>query len=181
MWATLLLFAVSSVWLPGGPERSAMLVPLAAIAAFTYVGLWLPSLRVSDEAVTVRNVLRTVTIPWNALVHVDTKYNLSLHVPGRTVNVFAAPAPGTVTAARLARRSKREGRSLDAPRPGDLSGTDSGDAASLVRERWAELQHEGRIEAGVADQTPVAIRWNADALTVLLGGIAVSAAALTLF
>ena len=178
VWAVLLLFAVSTLWLPGGPARFAGLVPLAAVAAITYVGLWLPNLRVSDEEITVRNVLRTVTIPWNTLVHVDTKYNLSLHVPGRAVNVFAAPAPGTVTASRLARRSKREGRSLDAPRPGDLSGTDSGDAAAIVRDRWAELQRSNRVEAGVAEQTPVTSRWNADTLAVLLVGVAASAAAL---
>ncbi|WP_157000446.1 PH domain-containing protein [Leucobacter komagatae] len=179
--AVLLVFAISTVWLPGGPERFVGLVPLAALAALSYVGLWLPYLRVGDDSITVRNVLRTVTIPWNALVHVDTKYNLTLHVPGRTVNVFVAPAPGTVTAARLARRSKREGRSLDAPRPGDLSGTDSGDAAALVRTRWAELQHSERVAAGVADTTPVISQWNTGTLAVIVGGVVLSAAALLLW
>ena len=180
IWAVLLVFAVSAVWLPGGAERFAGLVPLAALAALAYVALWLPNLRVSDEGITVRNVLRTVSIPWEALVHVDTKYALTLNVPGRAVPVFVAPAPGTVTASRLARRSRREGRSLEAPRPGDLVGTDSGDAAALVRERWAELQQAGRIEAGIAEQAPVTSRWNADTLTVALLGAGASAAALLL-
>lgn len=178
VWAVLLVFAVSMAWLPGGSERFVGLVPLAALAALTYVGLWRPQLTVSDDGLVVRNVLHTVMIPWNALVHVDTKYNLTLHVPGRAVNVFAAPAPGTVTAARLARRSKRAGTRVDAPRPGDLEGTDSGDAAALVRDRWAELQREHLIDAGVADETPVVRRWNADTVAVLGIGLVVSAAAL---
>lgn len=180
MWAVLALVGLGVLWLPGGPGRFAWLVPLAALAGIAGVALWLPRLLVSDAEITVRNVLRTVSIPWDALVHVDTKYSLSLHVPGRAVSVFAAPAPGTVAASRLARRSAREGRSVDAPRPGDLAGTDSGDAAALVRERWEELKRTGRITAGVAGQTPVRSLWNVGALAVLLGGAAASAAVLLL-
>ena len=180
IWAVLLVFAVSMAWLPGGPGKYAAAVPLLALAALTYVGLWRPSLTVSDDQLLVRNVLHTCAIPWNALVHVDTKYSLTLHVPGRAINVFAAPAPGTVTAARLARRSKRAGQPLDAPRPGDLVGADSGDAAALVRERWAALQRQHRIEAGVADSTLVSRRWNVDTVAVLVCGAVASAAALLL-
>ncbi|WP_035876892.1 PH domain-containing protein [Cryobacterium sp. MLB-32] len=153
------LCAVSAVALSlTGQEL--FLIPTGFIVLLCWVYLWAPSVCVSDRAVTVRNPLRTIEIPWAALVQVDTKFSLTLFTPGRRWPVWVAPAPGRGTV----RRANRAGESVDRtrfmtvePRPGDLPGTESGDAAQLVRNRWDRLQATGAIEAGVAEQTPVTL------------------------
>ncbi|KGJ81102.1 hypothetical protein GY21_01675 [Cryobacterium roopkundense] len=136
------------------------LIPTGFIVLLGWVFLWAPSVRVSDAAVTVRNPLRAIVIPWQALIQVDTKFSLTLYTPGRSWPVWVAPAPGR----GAVRRANRAGTSVDRtpfmtvePRPGDLPGTESGDAAQLVRDRWSRLQASGVIEAGVAEHTPVEI------------------------
>ena len=55
-------------------------------------------------------------------------------------------------------------------RPGDLKGTDSGQAARLVRGRWEELIESGSLDAGNADTTTVRVtlRWTAIVTTAVL-------------
>jgi hypothetical protein len=155
---------VSYIAVHSGLRQPLVLLPVALVALFAWTALWRPHLVVDDDGVEVRNVFRTVFIPWNALIHVDTKHALTLFTPGRRISVWAAPAPGRAAAARAA-RAERRGKVGPAPtrddgtvRPSDLLGTDSGQAAYLVRDRWSELRESGRLEAGVADTTPVSIR-----------------------
>ncbi|WP_354498172.1 PH domain-containing protein [Mycetocola sp. 2940] len=181
VWALCAVLAVGAVISAESASQYWFLVPLAWIGACSFVALWQPRLRVDDVSVTVRNVMRTITIPWEALIHVDTKYALALYTPGKSFSVWAAPAPGSITVLRLARRDSRStsDRSLTT-RPGDLPGTDSGDAAAMVRSRWESLKSRNLIATGIADTAPVAVRWNvATIATAVLGGGA-SLVALTL-
>lgn len=160
----------------GGPNRPLAIVPAAFVGLFAWTVLWRPYLRVDDTGVRVRNVLESVDIPWAALIHVDTRFALSLHTPRRQFSVWAAPAPGR-TGTAMARRAERHGRVDAAPsvdgrvRPGDLVGSESGQAAYLVRDRWKQLLDSGAIESGIADTTPVRVRWHwfIDLSLVLLG------------
>lgn len=154
--------------------------PRGAVAA-VIVGLWLgyavlvllwsPALVVDDRGARIRNPLRSIEVAWDALIHVDTKYALTLFTPGRRWPVWVAPQPGALAARRAARRSRDEDRSaprspLDTGvRVGDLPGTESGDAAALVRQRWAK--HADRSADADAIAVPVTVHWARVAALVL--------------
>jgi hypothetical protein len=165
--------------------RLLYIVPGALFAFVAWAMLWRPQLTVADDGITVVNVTRTVHIPWEALIAVDTKFALTLYTPGHRFPVWAAPAPGTGSTLRATRNETR-GR-LGRPRvedsvrrPGDLLGTESGAAAEVVRRRWTMLQDSGAIDAGRADETPVAVRWHIAALVALVVLLAATVAALLL-
>jgi len=165
--------------------RLVYIVPGAMFAFIAWAMLWRPLLIVADDGITVVNVTRTVEIPWEALIAVDTKYALTLYTPGHRFPVWAAPAPGTTSTLR-ATRNETKGR-VGHPRvqetmrrPGDLLSTESGAAAEVVRRRWTTLQDSGAIDAGRADETPVSIHWHIASLVVLLLLAAGSVAALLL-
>lgn len=158
------------------------LVPCAFVALFGWEVLWHPQLRVDDDGVLLTNALRSVWVPWPALVHIDTKYALTLYTPGRRYAAWVAPAPGrgaTFRASRAGGDIAPRAVPLEngGARPGDLLGTDSGEAAQLVRDRWSRLRDAGLIEAGVADTTEVRVRWHvaADAGLVVLAAASVVA------
>lgn len=153
--------------------RLLYIVPCALFAVLAWAMLWRPRLTVSEERIELVNVTRTVSIPWDALINVETKYALTLYTPGRQFPVWSAPAPGTLSTLRATRREtkgREGGPTVDGSlrRPGDLLSTESGAAAEVVRRRWTHLQESGAITAGIADATPVAIRWHVATLTALI-------------
>lgn len=159
-----------------GIQISGKYLPLVALVAFlAWAGLWRPYVRVTETQVTLGNVLSTTEVPWAALIQVETRYALTLVTPQGRYSATAAPAPGRLTVA-LSRRDMSgiaSSASDGSVRPGDLPNTDSGVAAHLVRSRWDQLVADGRIELGVADQTPVQRLWHWPAIAisaVLLAG-----------
>jgi len=178
-WALDAFALVAYITVHDGLRNPWVLVPVALVAVAIWTGLWRPRVVIDDERIELRNVFRTITVPWPALIHVDTKYALTLYTPGHHYAAWAAPAPGRTGAAIAARKQDR-GRAAMAPvsddgkiRPGDLTASESGQVAYLVRDRWAKLREEGRIEAGVADETPVGSQvhwWWCGTMAVLLVG-----------
>lgn len=173
-------FVVATVLYGANPDRALVAVPGAAVAVIAWVALWRPTVSVDADRVRVVNVLRTIDIPWAALIRVDTRYALTLYTPGRRFTAWAAPAPGR-TGTSLARRAERNGRVAAAPRqdgearPGDLMASESGQAAAIVRDMWERLREDGTLAVGVADTTPIAVRWHwaSGGAAVLLSGAAV--------
>ena len=163
-------------------RRLLYLVPCALFAYLAWAMLWRPRFDVHAEGLTVLNVTRTIEIPWGALIHVDTKYALTLYTPGHRYAVWSAPAPGTASTLR-ATRNETKGRigrpsvEKSVRRPGDLLSTESGQAAEVVRRRWTQLVDAGALEPGVADQLPVRVRWHfvTIGVTVLLAAATVAA------
>lgn len=165
--------------------RLLYIVPGALFALIGWAMLWRPLFVVDRDGLTVVNVTRTVHIPWEALIHVDTKYALTLYTPGKKFPVWSAPAPGTSRTLRATREETkgRVGRpSVESSvrRPGDLLSTESGAAAEVVRRRWAELQASGAIEPGRADEAPVTSRWHVATLCAAVVLAAGTVAALLL-
>lgn len=165
--------------------RLLYLVPVALFALIGWALLWRPRLLVDDEGVTAVNVSRTVGVPWAALIHVDTKYALTLYTPGHRYPVWSAPAPGTASTLRATRNETRGrvGRPSvedSVRRPGDLLSTESGAAAEVVRRRWKQLQDTGAIEPGLADETPVTVRWHIATLAAIAVLVVATVAALLL-
>jgi hypothetical protein len=147
--------------------------------------LWRPRFEIERSGLTVLNVTRTIEIPWRALIHVDTKYALTLYTPGHRYAVWSAPAPGTASTLR-ATRNETKGR-VGSPsvgssvrRPGDLLSTESGQAAEVIRRRWTRLRDSGALEPGFADETPVQVRWHLVTLGVTVALAAGTVAALLL-
>lgn len=174
VWA-LSAFMVGSA-VVSGDARFASLYPAAALLGFfAWAALWRPYVAVGPKGVTLRNVTHVVETPWAALVQVDTRYALTLNTPAGRFAAWAAPAPGLVGSLMARRRhGDREARaSGEALRSGDLIGTESGDAALVVREQWRSRLERGQVETGIADEVPVRRRWDAP----VLGAFAVLAAA----
>jgi hypothetical protein len=147
-------------------DRVLALVPTAFGVLLGWVALWRPRLSVDDDGMEVVNVFHTVRVPWAALVHVDTRFALTLVTPNRRVSVWAAPAPGRAGVALARRENQRHGRVVPEAedgnrRAGDLLSTASGDAAYLIRQRWHELRERDAIELGTADsvRVPVTLHW----------------------
>lgn len=140
-------------------------------AALVWAVLWAPYVAVDDDAVVVANVLTEHRVAWAALIHVETRYALVLHTPGRHISATAAPAPGALGGIRSARAHRRSGDTrAQGIRPGDLPTTDSGRAADLVHTRWDALRDAGRVELGVADVTPVQTRVRVGPIAALVLG-----------
>lgn len=158
--------------------RGATLVyiaPVAAVAFAVWMVLWRPTVRVSDGGVRLVNVTRTIDIPWEAVIQVDTRFALTLRTPQGRYTATAAPAPGRLNmtfgrAEIIPGRAKIDGQA----RPSDSSRTDSGAAAYLVRDRWTKLSDAGRIELGVAETTPVRLAWHWRSLAICAILLAVS-------
>jgi hypothetical protein len=149
-------------------------LPLAvALGLLAWLVFWHPRVEVTDQGVTLVNPLRTVTVPWAALINVETQYALTLVTPDGRHRAWAAPGPGrhaVVTASNdeLSGMSRTARDSRGAVAIGDLPSAASGQVARLVRRRWEHLVESEQLPIGVADDTPVVTRWNVPAL-VLLG------------
>ncbi|MCH1882593.1 PH domain-containing protein [Agrococcus sp. ARC_14] len=142
----------------------ATIIVAAWLAYAAYVAMWAPALVVDAHGSEIRNPLRTIRVAWDALIHVDTKFALTLFTPGRSWSVWCAPQASALIARRKARRFRddrdpRDPRSpLDAGmRIGDLPGTESGDAAALVRDRWDRLANGSADAEAIA--VPVTVHW----------------------
>lgn len=157
-------------------------LPLAVfLGLLAWLAFWHPRVEVSDDEVTLVNPLRTIHVPWAALINVETQYSLTLVTPGGSYRAWAAPGPGrhaVVTAGNdeLAGVSRMARDSRGAVAIGDLPSAPSGRVAALVRRRWEHLVESEQLAAGVADDTPVLTTWNGPAIVLLavaLVGVAV--------
>jgi hypothetical protein len=157
-----------------GPGALAGTAPLVLVAYLGWQLFWMPAVVVHDGGITLENPFRSITVPWPALVHVDTRFALTLITADKSYTSWAAPAPG-IWGGRNARPDDLQGLPATtygpgkSVRPGDLKSTDSGQAARLVRARWHELVEGGGLAADDATTTvTVTIRWAAAGAVVLL-------------
>lgn len=97
------LVAVVSVMVQDGAAEALRALPLAALVAVVVGALfWRPGVEVSDGEVVVRNVLRTVRVPWPTYREVEYGWSLVVRTTDGDVTVFAAPR-ASATARRLRR------------------------------------------------------------------------------
>ncbi|MHA7281572.1 PH domain-containing protein [Arthrobacter sp. TMS2-4] len=151
--------------------------PLIGVAYAGWWLFWYPAVVFTEDAVTLRNPLATIRIPWSALIDVDTKYALKLVTPSGAHTAWAAPAPGVwgthagkpEHVRNLPSTSYGPGGSV---RPGDMKNTDSGYAAYEVRTRWQALVESGGID--VDHPASVHRRWN---WSCIAGAVLLAAAA----
>jgi hypothetical protein len=163
--------------LTDGVGRAVLAAPIALAAGLlAWLLFWYPRVDVRDDGVLVVNPWRTITVPWEALVHVTTHYALTLVTPRGRIVVWAAPGPGRHSV-MIAGSDDLKGlpRSTYDARGavglGDLPTSSSGGAGALVRAHWEHLVETGQLDAGRADVTPVPVHWHTTAIAVLLGAL----------
>jgi hypothetical protein len=160
----------AAAWVDEGLAAALSALPACAgLALAGWLAFWYPRVEIDDDEVRLVNPLRTIAVPWPALVNVTTQYAMTLVTPHAQYRAWAAPGPGAGHVARAAAADLR-GATTDvrgAVPMGDLPSAPSGHAALLVRRRWSQLVEEDRVEAGIAESTPVTQYWNAPAIAAL--------------
>lgn len=148
---------------PADGLRTLPLFLLAPLVVWAFFGR--PAVVVSDGGVEVRNVLRTVELPWPSIERIDTKYALTLYTAYGVYAAWAAPAPSrsqTLNAVPSDTRHLPETSYIGGGiRPGDLVGTASGDAAAYIRRRWEALRDAGYLNAPLLERDRPRVRWHA--------------------
>lgn len=158
VWAFAALMAFTAI--TGTPALLWLAPASALLVVWGWAALWQPHVAISDAGVYLSNVTHTVEVPWSALIDVQTRYALTLVTPRGRFVAWSAPAPSALGSLAAGRRSaNRERRAAgDTVRPGDLIGTESGEAATIIREQWRARIARDEIAIGVADEQTVVRR-----------------------
>lgn len=137
---------------------------LGLVVLLTWAVLVRPAVIVHDGGVDLRNVLRTVHLPWPAVVRVDTRYALTLVTRDRSYSAWAAPAPSRAQTLRSSPADLEHLASSatigGAVRPGDLLSSASGQAAELIRRRWQSLADDGAFSGPAVELATPQVRWH---------------------
>jgi hypothetical protein len=135
---------------------------------------WRPCVVVSNGGVRLVNVTRTIDVPWPSITDVETRYALTLVTAYGRFAAWAAPAPSAGTALRTAMRSRPPAGEDEVVRTvtkGEMAGTPSGDAATMVRRRWDRLRADGFLDDPRLEFEAPPIRWHWK-IGLLLAGLA---------
>ena len=151
--------------------------PFALVGYAAWAIFWLPSVTVSDGGVELRNVLRTIHLPWPSIERIDTKFALTLYTSFGSYAAWAAPAPtrysvGSVDKTEIGRLPEST-FFAGTIRPGDNPTSDSGQAALIVRMRWEHLRDAGHLDGARLESDRPAVRWHI-ATTVTLAVLLVA-------
>jgi hypothetical protein len=121
---------------------------------------WNPSIRISSDVVVIDNVFRIFQLNWSSINRIDTKYSLTLETNFGVIRAFGAPAPSRYAGFMASRtdaahlpESSFIGKGL--VRPGDLTSSDSGVAAYLIRSHWEILRDRNEL----INKPKVETRW----------------------
>lgn len=143
-----------------------------------------PAVIISDGGVALRNVLRTVELPWPAIQRIETKYALTLETAYGPYNAWAAPVPGRTLASNRThitmRHQPESAYAAGGLRPGDLEGSPSGDASAYIRRRWEALRDAGHLDDPRLERQRPVVRWHPGPLLLVAALAAASAVSLSL-
>lgn len=156
-----------------------VLGPMVLVATTAWLVLANPHVRVDDSSVTVVNPLRTFVVDFQSVTEVVTRFALTIHAADHTVVAWSAPAPSGRDRVFGGRDRRHDADAKSVPpsairvdgtvRPGDLPGSSSGDAASMVRRRWESARASGALDE--LPVTPVRAEWNRVPLLLVALGI----------
>jgi hypothetical protein len=165
-------------------------VLLGTLGWFVWLAFWRPCVVTGDEGVELRNLVRDVEIPYDAIEDVETRFSLTIRAGGRAYSAWGAPAPSGASSMRDAMRRRPAAdagqRWKDAPRsvreqgtarPGDDAGTASGAPATVIRRELERRERSGRRSAAGAHANvrvrPALIVISAVAVLASIGAIVV--------
>jgi len=160
-------------------------LPITALVVyFIWAAYFDPAVIVTPAGVEIKNITRTIELPWPAIERIETKFALTLYTRFGAYSAWAAPAPGRAEIGRsggAAMRAAASGAPLDmdgrvyrsqaASIPssaisggtisaGDLPNSSSGEAAAIVRRRWEELRDAGYLDNPRLETTKPRITWH---------------------
>ncbi|WP_182113315.1 MULTISPECIES: PH domain-containing protein [unclassified Actinotalea] len=138
----------------------------AALAGLAVLAVWAlfarPAVEVSDGEIVIRNVLRTVRIPWPTVEGADVRWNLVVRTTSGEWTAWAAP------------RSSDTARPLRRGRQGPAEA-----AADAIDERLTELRAAGHLDGARETAREHGIRptvtWHAGTLLAAAGLVVVAA------
>lgn len=176
------------VTIDGGWVDGLQIAPWLALFAVTcWAAFWQPRVVVSDAGVRVVNVTRTIDVPWPALQHIETRFALTLVTAYGKFTAWAAPAPSARTAVQSVvdrpMAGRPDGRALtyaDVQRLGDMPDTPSGDAATMVRRRWAQLVESGHLDDPQLEFSRPPVTWHLRTLALVVALIGAGVAGFAL-
>lgn len=141
------------------------LPPLTLAVTLVWALFWRPAVLVDDGGVTLRNIVRTIELPWPAIHRIDTKWALTLYTAYGEFTAWAAPAPGRHGTRQFA---QAEGRHLPESsygpdrtiRPGDTPSSPSGSAALVIRRTWERLRDAGYLDDPKLERAQPRVTWH---------------------
>jgi len=145
-------------------------IPITAlVVVLVWAAFYFPAVIISPAGVEIRNITRTIALPWPAIQQIETKYALTLFTAYGSYSAWAAPAPGRAEIGRAGNAKVFRDNAAGLPSSviaggtissGDLLNSDSGQAANLVRQRWEELRAAGFLNNPVLERTRPKITWH---------------------
>ncbi|MDP9418105.1 MAG: PH domain-containing protein [Actinomycetota bacterium] len=132
-WFALAVVLAADILVRG--EGKAARVTLGAVALITvvvYGVAFRPAVEVDDDGVTLRNVVRDVTVPWSRVTDISARWALGVHTADARFDSWAVTGRG---------RTEQEKRSETAARSGerDRRHVDfAGFVVAQVLRRWQE-------------------------------------------
>lgn len=167
--AVALIALVTFVTEEGPTALLTTLAPVALVGALAWAVFWNPRVLVDEDAITIVNVLRTVSVPWRRFKQADSKWALTITTTaGATYTAWAVPA-GSGFGARLVPNRQQQGDWAPAQRK--LASTGTAEAATMaIGERVRERQKPGDSDAAVTvtpNTLPIAVVGALAVLTAL--------------
>lgn len=135
----------------GGPAELVRYggIPLLGVVV-VWALFWYPQVEVSDGEIVLRNVLRTVAIPWPTLRGVDTRLSLTVETTDGTFTAWAAPARSAMSA-RADAATPRGPRLVPARRARGAADGHTADVVALeIASRRQALELAGHLHPGPA-------------------------------
>lgn len=169
-WAVCAVTVATSAW-ADPVEGLRVAAPAALVSLVVWALLGHPAVVVTPAGVELRNVLRTIELPWPTIRLVDTRYALTLHTAYGVYAAWAAPAPSRSAALRAGPGDLTavpgSARGAGGVRPGDLPSTPSGEAALVVRRRWEQLRDAGHLDDPRLERERPRVRWHVRTLAAV--------------
>ena len=104
-----------------------------------------PKIEIFDEGIRITNPIQRITVGWDRVEEIEARYTMSIHVAGKRIYAWAAPAPGRYHA-RSIHPSEVKGMDLGVGgeiRPGESPRSESGQASYIAKLRWRNFEALG--------------------------------------
>jgi len=149
-WVLILFFAgfIIQTVIYGGNLVSTTGVCGAGIIG-SYLLFLKPYVLIFDEGIKIVNPTKEITVSWDLVEEIETKYSMSILIDGQTFYAWAAPAPSGRHSRRMHKTDLLPG--ADAPRRvGDSLRSDSGVCAHIAKLRRKEFAGAGTGELEIS-------------------------------